>query len=120
MKKLVNLLVLLIIFSFVSGYPTIGKAKEPSKSESTTKVSLGYLVKSLQETGLIGRINIETNEVWVDENMWDSTNVSDKENIIRLLSQYFNEKRGYERVTVYGWHSGKILAKKGLTGINFY
>lgn len=97
-----------------SGGPTI---KTTEKSATSSE----YLIKALQETGLIGRINIESNEVWVEESLWYSMNVSDKENVITLLSRYFNEKRGYERVTVYGWHTGKMLATMTLFGgIKFY
>lgn len=97
-----------------SGGPTI---KTPEKSATSSE----YLIKALQESGLIGRINIESNEVWVEESLWYSMNVSDKENVITLLSRYFNEKRGYERVTVYGWHTGKMLATMTLFGgIKFY
>ena len=80
-----------------------------------------YLIKELQETGFIGKINIESNKVWVEESLWYSMNIGNKENIINLISQYFNEKRGYERVTVYGWRTGKVLATKTLFGgIKFY
>ncbi len=102
----------------VTGAKTIKQADEKSKD---IQYNTDTLVKALQETGFIGRINIESNEVWVDESLWYSTNVGEKENIIRLISQYFNEKRGYERVTVYGWHTGKTLATMTLFGgIKFY
>jgi len=97
-----------------AGGPTIKTTEELATSSE-------YLIKVLQKTGLIGRINIESNEVWVEESLWYSMNVRDKENVITLISQYFDEKRGYERVTVYGWHTGKMLATKTLFGgIKFY
>lgn len=95
--------------------------KQADEKSKDIQYNTDTLVKALQETGFMGRINIESNEVWVDESLGYSTNVGEKENIIRLISQYFDKKCGYERVTMYGWHTGKMLATMTLFGgIKFY
>ena len=99
-------LVILIALLF-SGCATV-----TTKSESP--------IDTFIRTGFITKISVPSNEVWINEYQWSLLTVTQKENFIYLMSDYFKRKRGYERVTVYGGHSARKLAKTGLIGIKFY
>ena len=93
----------------VSGCATVS---QPQSAEDNVKLFV--------KNGLIGKIDVSGNKVWVDENMWYAFNVDRKRSFIDIMSKYFKNQRGYERVTVLGFYSGKELAKTGLGGVKFY
>ncbi len=78
------------------------------------------LVENMKTKGAIHKIEIESNSVWVDDEFWYMMNADRKEKFIYTMSDYFKRKRGYERVTVYSWRTGKVLAKTTWTGIKYY
>ena len=106
MKKLIYLLALVIM---VNGCAT---TSQPQSVEDNVKLFV--------RGGLIGKIDVAANTVWVNENMWYALNVDRKRSFIDIISRYFKKQRGYERVIVLGWHTGRKLAKTGIMGVKFY
>lgn len=77
-------------------------------------------VETFIRTGFIMKLDIRSNSVWVHDDQWHILSVSRKESFINIMSNFFEEERGYSRVTVYGGYSGRKLAKNGIMGIKFY
>lgn len=69
-------------------------------------------VNGLTETGLIQRVDVEMNEVYVDGFNWATLNIQEKENVARAVAYYIGHKKNKNLyyVDVMDWNSGKKLA----------
>lgn len=70
-------------------------------------------VNGLIQTGLIQKVDIEMNDVYVDGLNWATLNVQDKENVSRAIAYYIGYKKNKNLyyVNVIDWNSGVRLAR---------
>lgn len=89
--------------------------KQSDQTETTHAQSRTSLMDEFRDYGFLKRVDREIKRVYVDEVMWATTNIDEKERITKFFAGSFG---GY--VDVYGYNSGKILAKYGLLGFKVY
>ena len=112
-------LIVLIIILAISGVfksdksakaPTPAAKKELISREAWTKVEAA--VNESLKQGLIQKIDVQADKVWIEETIWNLSNAEVKENMTTILATYCAVKKNqeYRSVEIIGWRSAKKLA----------
>ena len=110
MKKLILPTILLLIISCSTG---------ASHSENNTLVQD---IENLIKFGFIGKIDLETNKVWVMPEFWSSLTVETQKIFTSNLAEYMHLKSNEKSrsVYVYDYHTDMLLSQEDISGYILY
>jgi len=61
-------------------------------------------------SGVLHSVDVEANSARIDPLGWSALTIEDKQQTVRILSAYFDAKRGYDRVTILSSRNDTKLA----------
>lgn len=110
-------LIIIVIIIWASGIFKTSKSENPElkksiiSAEDKIKYEEGF--QKLKDSGILAKINIDLNEVYVFPSTWIQLNVDQKEIVGKALAFYFGYKKGTDLnwVDIYDFYSGKKVAK---------
>ena len=78
-------------------------------------------IQVLTEREIIIKMNIKRNQAWINQRAWSAMDVKQKQEIITLVSKYFDYEGSLAQVHLYDHQSGKKIGSFSLwSGIKFY
>ena len=78
-------------------------------------------IQVLTEKEIIIKMNVKRNQVWINPRVWLAMDVKQKQELITLVSKYFDYEGSLAKVHLYDHQSGKKIGSFSLwSGIKFY
>ena len=119
---------LYLIFGQLFSSPPIESSKEekgaerieqPDLIEDREKVKAA--IKEALEKRIIIKMNVQSNEAWVDSHLWEEMHIEKKQKLLINLAKHFDYEGSLARVNLYDYQSGKKAGTYTLwSGLKFY
>lgn len=104
MGKVLGWCVVIVVVLIIIGSLGDGGSGSGGRSTRVTRPAgptpLSTAVDELLAQGSLHSVDINSNMVRVDPLVWGQLLIEQKQNVVMMLSRYFNEQRGYDRVSV--------------------
>lgn len=95
------------------------KIEQPDLIEDREKVKVA--IKEALGKRIIIKMNVQSNEAWVDSHLWTDMNIEKKQKLLINLAKHFDYEGSLARVNLYDYQSGKKAGTYTLwSGLKFY
>jgi len=95
------------------------KMEKRNQIEDMEKITAA--IKEFTEKQIIIKINVQSNQAWVNPRLWSTMDVKQKQKLITILSKHFDYEGSLAKVHLYDSKSGKKIGSFSLwSGMKFY
>lgn len=92
----------------------------PVKTLSEVSKDLQEKIKTLEKTGLLTKFDIDMNEAYVNQAIWDKITLDTKKGVAVTLAKVCDEAGSSGRIVIINYLSGKKLAKYSSWGFKVW
>lgn len=105
MRKFISVLIIIILIVIVCSRLSDSSSKLKTKNPKITE-----FVEQCEKEGVITKLNVEYNEVYVTSAFWEMADAQQKEDFSAIFAQYCGERGSTYRITIYDSHTAKKIA----------
>ena len=95
--------------------------KREQQNQKKDRETVSLEIQELKEKKIIMRMNIKSNQAWINSPVWSNMDVKQKQKLIKVLSKYFDYEGSLANVYLYDYQSGEKIGNFSLwSGMKFY